>query len=181
MFFTRYISINLMQQVELDVDSFCVIYILPWQEFNPHLLLMTTQVCHILHDRDLRWPVVYIELVNFDPKKWPSYRYYSNLCDSPKPESLFVYFYNLLDIIFINFSLKLTLYPFSNVLHKIHFNQSYATSGITCRQFLCNCYIRIYNEKCFFILTQYLHHDLFCPYFFNFCLFPSFPVFILKI
>lgn len=60
----------------------------------------------------------------------------------------FVYFYNLLDIIFINFSLKLTLYPFSNVLHKIHFNQSYATSGITCRQFLCNCYIRIYNEKC---------------------------------
>jgi hypothetical protein len=64
-------------------------YILPWQEFNPHLLLMTTQVCHILHDRDLRWPVVYIELVNFDPKKWPSYRYYSNLCDSPKPESLF--------------------------------------------------------------------------------------------
>jgi len=35
-----------------------------------------------------------------------------------------------LKIIVINFSFKWTLYPFKNVLPKIHFNQSYATSGI---------------------------------------------------
>lgn len=50
-----------------------------------------------------------------------------------------------LKISVINFSFKLILYPFKNVLPKIHFNQSYVASGI--RQYLCNCYDRINRKK----------------------------------